>query len=224
VAIAERTLAVSRSAATRITGRTPMLSEQNYFDEFFVSRLRRGDPDAEREFYDHFSAALRIKLRSLRPPEFAEDIRQETLLRVLRHLRSGRHLSQPDRIAGFVHGICRNVTLEMQRARGRHCQLLDSVSEPADPLANHEADLASSERDGIVREILAGLAPKYRDALRLVYLDEVDRREACLRLRISDAMLRLVLHRARTRFRMLIERNKRKRQVLCSPVSNQPEM
>jgi RNA polymerase sigma factor (sigma-70 family) len=189
-----------------------MLLEPPTFDEAFVSRLRQSDPDAEQEFFAHFSTAIWIKLRSsVRPQELIEDIRQETLLRVLRYLRSDKPLEHPERLGAFVHGVCRNVTLEMQRSHRRHPQLLETAPDPVDTNPTQDREFESGERQKMIREVLSELSPKDRAALGLVYLDDVDREEACRRLNLGEANFRVVLYRARLQFRRLIERRQRQR-------------
>ena len=183
-----------------------MFLDEKICDELFVNRLRECDPDTEREFYAHFSTVIAIKLRSsIRPPDLVEDIRQETLFRVLRHLRSGKPIEQPARFAAFVHGVCKNVILEMQRSHGRHPQLGVNLQDPADPGAGQEAQVALSERRELVLEVLSQLSAKDRLVLGLIYLDEVDRKEACRLLRMKEGYLRVVLCRARVRFRKIVE-------------------
>jgi DNA-directed RNA polymerase specialized sigma24 family protein len=63
----------------------------------------------------------------------------------------------------------------------------------------------------MIREVLSVLSPKDRAALGLVYLDDVERDEACLRLNLGEANFRVVLYRARLQFRRLIERRQRQR-------------
>jgi DNA-directed RNA polymerase specialized sigma24 family protein len=85
--------------------------------------------------------------------------------------------------------------------------------EPVDTRAHPEDEIAGWEREEIVREVLAGLSPKDRNVLGLVYIDEVDRLEACKRLNIGSGYLRVVLFRARSEFRRILERRKRIRSV-----------
>jgi RNA polymerase sigma factor (sigma-70 family) len=189
-----------------------MLLQQQTFDEAFVRRLREADPEAEQEFFGHFSAAITIKLRyTVRSPELVEDIRQETLLRVLRYLRSDKPLDNPERLGAVVHGVCKNVTLEMQRSHVRHPQLLDNVPDSLDSGPDPEKAFESEERGEMIQQLLAQLSPKDRTALGMIYLEEVARDEACRRLKMADGNFRVVLHRARLQLRKLIERRERQR-------------
>lgn len=158
---------------------------------------------------------LRIKLRAtVRSVEMIEDIRQETLLRVMRHLRAGKPLKQPERLGAFVHGVLKNVTLEMQRFHVRHDQLPENGTEPVDSRVLQEEEFALSERNQMVREVLSELSVKDRAVLALIYLEGVERKEACGRMQISTEHLRVVLYRARVQLRRVIERKTKHRAAL----------
>ena len=134
-------------------------------------------------------------------------------MRVLRYLRSDKPIDHPDRLGAFVHGVCKNVTMELQRSQVRHPQMPENAVEPTDPRAQPDDEIAGWEREEIVREVLAGLSPKDRNVISLIYIDEVDRAEACKRLNIGLGYLRVVLFRARSEFRKILERRKRIRSV-----------
>ena len=187
-----------------------MLLEKQTFDEAFVARLRQADPVAEQEFFAHFNAVIWIKLRSsVRSVELIEDIRQETLFRVLRYLRSDKPLQNPQRLGAFVYGVCRNVTREMQRSQRRHPQLLETAPDPVDPRSGTGEEIAAWEREQIIRELLEELSPRDREVLGAMYLEQVDRNEICRRTGMSESHFRVVLHRARLRFRDLVQRAKK---------------
>ena len=58
------------------------------FDEVYLRRLAAGDAAVERHFSSYFGELLSLKLRvRIRSYQLIEDIRQETLLRVLQTVR-----------------------------------------------------------------------------------------------------------------------------------------
>jgi hypothetical protein len=58
------------------------------FDQDYLRRLASGDAVVEHHFSFYFGDLLLLKLRTrIRSPQLIEDIRQETLLRVLRIVR-----------------------------------------------------------------------------------------------------------------------------------------
>ena len=58
------------------------------FDEDYLRRLRDGDSQVEQHFASYFGELIQLKLRRrIRTRQLLEDIRQETLCRVLKTLR-----------------------------------------------------------------------------------------------------------------------------------------
>lgn len=175
------------------------------FDEAFVGSLRRRDPAAEAALVAVFTKPIRAKLRRhLRSPQLVEEACQETFLRVFNHFHSGKTAHDPARFPAFVHSVCHNVAMEMVRSSGRHPQLptgLDHATTAAGP----EEEAASAERRVLVQRVLTDMAPRDREILRLVLLEEEDRDVVCGRFGVDREALRVLLHRAKQRFRSSLE-------------------
>lgn len=172
------------------------------FDERYITGLRDRDPEAESHFVAHFRKPIWLKAqRQLRAPDLVEDACQETILRVFQYFRSGKRLENPERLPGFVHTVCHNVTLEMIRSKTRYSQLPEAGYDPPDGRVSPHGELVTREREQLVREILSSLPEKDRDLLRLAMLEEVDKAELCRRFDASEEYLRVLLYRARIRFR-----------------------
>ncbi|MGE5647626.1 MAG: RNA polymerase sigma factor [Acidobacteriota bacterium] len=170
------------------------------FDDSYVSRLKARDPHTERHFAAYFGELLLIKLkRSVRSPDLIFDVRQETLLRVLQTIRENG-IQNPERLGAFVWAVSNNVLLEHFRAEGRYRQNAP-YDEPADDRVTLDRDLVDSERKRQVEEVLSGLPKKDRALLRMVFLEERDRNEICREMGVTAEYLRVVLHRAKARFR-----------------------
>ncbi len=145
------------------------------------------------------------KLRSrLRSAEAAEDARQETLMRVLTSIRRERGLRNPERLGAYVHGICNNVLLEAYRAQKRHMQSGEDAPDQVDWRPDPESEFVSAERRRLVRSVLEELKPKDRDLLRAVFLEEREKETVCREMGIDAAYLRVLLHRARLRFKSIL--------------------
>jgi RNA polymerase sigma-70 factor (ECF subfamily) len=156
----------------------------------------------ESHFVTYFQLPIRLTARrQLRAHDLVEDACQETLLRVLRYFRSGKGLDSPDRLPAFVHSVCHNVTLEIIRGRTRYSQMPDNGYDCADTREDTYGDLVTEERKKLVWEILLQLCKKDRDLLRLAMLEETDKAELCRRFGTTEQYLRVLLHRARGRFR-----------------------
>ncbi len=172
------------------------------FTADYVERLTRGDCEIERHFTGYFAELLRIKLRkSLRCFESVEDVRQETFLRVFSALRSGRGLTNPGKLGAFVCGVCNNVLSEHYRTVSRHSHLPEKDIDPQELGPDPEAEFVNEERKRCVRAILNTLPAKDREILRLVFLEEREKVEVCRICQVDRNYLRVLLHRAKNRFR-----------------------
>lgn len=171
------------------------------FDASYVKCLAEGDPATESHFSSYFRRFIALKLRARRlSPAMAEDVQQETLLRVLRALRQGSGVSHPERFGAFVNSVCNNVLLELLHKESRHTPAPENAPEPVDDRVDIDRDLISWERKRLVEEVLAGLRSKDREILRLVFLEEAGRDEVCKKLGVSSEYLRVLLHRAKEKF------------------------
>jgi len=172
------------------------------FDHDYLQALANSDQAVESHLISHFSRPVQLKLQArLRSPELVQDARQETFLRVLTYFRSGKTLDNPASLPGFVHTVCHNVALELLRGATRHDQLAENAPEPADAAPSPERQMMTAERQEIVRRLLKELAAKDRELLRRVLLEEEDKDAVCREFGVDRGYLRVLLHRARTRFK-----------------------
>lgn len=186
----------------------PKLLSDTSFDTSYLNRLREGDAETEKHFVSHFTNVIRMSLRyRLRSWQLIEDIRQETFLRVLNFVRSDRSLDHPERLGAYVHSVCINVMMELLRASTRHPPIPEDALNLADKRVNTENRLISRERKELVRNVLSELAEKDQEILRAVFLDEVDKAEICERFQVDRDYLRVLVHRAKIRFREAFEKS-----------------
>ena len=177
------------------------------FDADYIGRLTRGDSATEDHFASYFGELLYLQLRTrLRSWQLIEDVRQETLLRVLQTLRRKGGVEHPERFGAFVNAVCNNVMMELCRADGRHNYVEDQPVEPADSTVDLDAPLIDSERKEQVERVLAELPAKDRELLRAVFLEEEDKSAVCARLNVDQDYLRVLVHRAKSRFRKIYAR------------------
>lgn len=160
------------------------------------------DPEAENHLVAQFSRPVQLKLRArLRSPELIQDASQETFLRVLAYFRSGKTLDNPASLPGFVHTVCHNISLEFLRGHTRHSQIPENLPEPVDRSIGPEGQALSNERQAAVRRVLRELPEKDRELLRRVLLEEEDKDQVCREYQVDRGYLRVLLHRARLRFK-----------------------
>lgn len=176
------------------------------FDEEYVRRLTNGDRDTERHFVGYFSPLLMIKLKQrLRSREDLEDLRQQVFLCVFRSLRQGPGLQRPECLGAYVHSTCKNVVLEYLRGRSKSEQWGEFAEEPPDPGAGIERELLTKETTRKLRSLIDEMSTKDRFLLRAIFLEERDKDAVCEELGVERDYLRVLLHRAKKRFRQILE-------------------
>jgi len=174
------------------------------FDRAYVERLRDGDPSTEFHFVSYFKQLLGIKLRARRlAPETIEELRQETFSRVIAALRKQGGVREPERLGAFVNSVCNNVLMEFYRARSRTQPLEDFHLEKVDKVLDLEGLLVTRESQEHIRRILGDLPQRDQQLLRAVFLEEKDKDEVCRSFGVDRGYLRVLLHRAKDKFRLL---------------------
>ena len=171
-------------------------------------RIAAGDEAAEARLIDRFGRGLRyMLLRLCGDPSQADDLYQETFRVVLEKLRRG-DLREPEKLAGFVRGIARNLWVGATRKRRRRGDPapLDAVPEPVDPSTGGLGRVLREEDRQRVRQILGELrSERDREVLYRFYIAEEPRAAISRDLGLAEKQLNVVLFRARQRFRQLLE-------------------
>jgi RNA polymerase sigma-70 factor (ECF subfamily) len=172
--------------------------QRQTFDADYVQRLINSDGETERAFAAYFGELLSIKLRSrLRSPELIQDVTQETFLRVLRTLRQSG-IENPEALGAFVNSVCNHVLFEAYRAQTRDAE------PPPDRASDEKAfdiTMVAEEERTQVRSVLSELPEKDRQILSWIFFEERDKGEVCRVLKVDREYLRVLVHRAKQRFR-----------------------
>jgi len=178
------------------------------FDKGYVRRLREGDPTTEQHFVAYFGQLLRIKLRSRRlPSDKVEDLSQETFIRVIANLRKDGGVRQPDRFGAFVNSICNYVLQEHYRSSAKNQPMMEEVHmEIPDKVLDLEGMLVTKESAEQVRRILDGMPKRDRELLRAIFLEEKEKDTVCKELGVDREYLRVLVHRAKDKFKALYEK------------------
>jgi len=176
-----------------------VIVQRQSFDALYLERLSNSDSETERDFAAYFGDLLTIKLRSrLRSAQAIDDVKQETFLRVFKALRQKNSIVNPQALGSFVNSVCNNVLFELYRAESRMAAPLeDGPAEGKDA----EAELVDEEGRRHVRRVLADMPEKDRQILRWLFFDERDKNAICRHLSVDREYLRVLVHRAKLRFR-----------------------
>ncbi len=176
------------------------------FDKAYLERLRSEDASTEGHFVAYFGELLKIKLRArMLPPDRVNDVSQETFLRVFKAVRKEDAIREPDRLGAFVNSICDNVLREKQRNSFRDQPVEDCHFEIQDKKVDLEGMLDAKRLKERIRQILRQMPKRDRDVLQAIFLEEKEKDEVCREFDVDRGYLRVIVHRAKDRFRSLYE-------------------
>jgi RNA polymerase sigma-70 factor (ECF subfamily) len=167
-----------------------------------LERVRAGDPAAIDELLSRAQGIARRYSQAVcgSAPD-REDAVQEALLKTFRHAGTIR---EPRAFRAWLYRTVKNACLIGRRRNAIEKatdSLAEAVEEPADAAPAADALLATTEARVRVRGALAQLRPTYREAVFLRDLEGLSTREVASVLRISEANVKVRLHRAHAQLR-----------------------
>jgi RNA polymerase sigma-70 factor (ECF subfamily) len=171
--------------------------------------LLAGEPEAFERFVDHFrSKVFHYSWLMCGRPEDAEEVAQETLLKVFENFDQ---LRDPERVRPWVFRIARNACL-MQRRRSlfapAHELSIDELppgSEVADDARQPEAVLLDGELRAVLDRVVAELPPTYRAVVLLRDLEQLSTEETAQILELTTDVVKTRLHRGRVAMRQKLD-------------------
>lgn len=179
---------------------------QETFDQPYIDALVAGDSQIQEHFTAYFGDLLFIKVRAtVRSVQLREDIVQETFLRAISYLKRG-HLDHPERLGAFMCRVCDNITKEYFRKASRDSGIPEAQGDPPDDKAGAEERFVTDERKRHVRRLLEEMPERDRSLLRAIFIEDRDKDEVCREFKVDRNYLRVLLHRAKAKFRESIER------------------
>ena len=157
-------------------------------------------PAATEAVWSHLSGDLRRFIRRrVADDHLADDLLQETFLRIHRSLKS---LAETDRLAAWVHQIVRNVIHDHYRKAPRTTALAD-----ADPAAaeSDQRDRLRSEAAVWLEELIGQLPEKYREAVLLSEMEGLTQQQVADRLGLSLSGAKSRVQRGRAMLRETLD-------------------
>lgn len=172
------------------------------FDSSYLDRLRSGDFITQQHFVGYFGELIRLKAgKRLRSGAAVEDVRQETLSRVLR-LVTEQRIHQPERLGAFVNSVCNNVLNEHYRSRSRELPADDEVVNAIlDPAIGVVEVISRRQVQEKVRQTLDELPEKDRCLLKALFFEEKSKDEVCREHGVTREYLRVLVFRAKQSFK-----------------------
>ncbi|MFS0705379.1 RNA polymerase sigma factor SigE [Cellulomonas sp. 179-A 9B4 NHS] len=162
-------------------------------------------PSWEEIVRTHSARVYRLAYRLTGNRHDAEDLTQETFVRVFRSL----HTYSPGTFEGWLHRITTNLFLDMARRRQR--VRIESIGDDTerwsspDTLSTPERAFENTHLDHDVQRALDALPPEYRAAVVLCDIEGLSYEEIAVTLGIKLGTVRSRIHRARARLRDALE-------------------
>jgi RNA polymerase sigma-70 factor (ECF subfamily) len=202
-----------------------MSARSHESDETLLGPLRAGDEQAFATLVDRMNGRLLSLARTFTTsPALAEDIVQETWLGVIRGLRGfeGRSSLRTWIFSILVRRACTMAAREARGARigseaagengngpewnpGQGRQGLWNATPVPWGLVDPASLFQSMEALGVIRETVAALPERQRQALLLRDVEDLGAKDVCNVLEITETNLRVLLHRGRARVREALD-------------------
>jgi RNA polymerase sigma-70 factor (ECF subfamily) len=162
--------------------RRPSVFAEDESDRELARRLKTGDTSAMADLYDRFGAVVyAIALRMVRNPSTAEDLAQETFIRIWGSI----HLFDQERgaLGAWVGAVARNRVLDYLRSLDwrmtrTSCDLKGVVLRIAPDITPEGRALESPE----LTKAVTGLAANHRRVLELAYFEGLSQTEIAVRI------------------------------------------
>ncbi|WP_408734267.1 RNA polymerase sigma factor [Paraburkholderia bannensis] len=170
-------------------------------DANLIARVGARDAGAVRSLVmNKLPRLLALATRMLGDRMEAEDVAQEAFMRIWKqapHWRTGEA-----KFDTWLHRVALNLCYDRLRGqRETPAPDADALNEEADPAARPDERMESRSRDARVRDALAALPVRQREALVLTYYQELSNAEAAALMDITVDALESLLARARRTLR-----------------------
>ncbi len=194
----------------------PVLDLPNLPDADVVSLAQRGNEGAFRELIRRYERPVfSLIYRMVRDSAAAEDLAQDSFIKVLNHLDKYR----PEfKFSSWLFKIANNVAIDFLRRRQ-----LDTISMDGSPHAGSASEveatsfelsddaespldeLASRELGAIIEQAIAKLRPEYRNCIMLRHVEGRSYEEIAATLDLPLGTVKTYIHRARHQLREALE-------------------
>jgi RNA polymerase sigma-70 factor, ECF subfamily len=186
------------------------MSEVDDWD--LVAQAQAGDMEAFATLVERYERpVVNFCQRMLRSREDAEDVAQESFVRVFRYLN---RLTPDAKFSTLLFGIARNLTLNFirdagRRGRGTTFSLTEEGNEERqleDERLRPDVEARLNEIDERIREGLELLSPKHREVLILRELNGLDYETIAKIVKCRKGTVKSRIARARDQLRVHLER------------------
>ena len=181
---------------------TLMHEEDGSLARRITAAASQPDIAAESELCRRFAPRIRLYgLRHLRSEAAAADLTQEVLLLTLQKLR-GNALREPDRLASFILGTCRQVVVDGRRGNTRRERLLDTFAAEFASILEEDTPVLDTQR---LQQCLERLPERERTVLVMTFYDDRPADAVGEQLRLSAGNVRVIRHRGIERLKSCMQ-------------------
>lgn len=169
-----------------------------------MRRVSRGDRDAFAAIVEiHTPAIERFALRMLLQRQRAEEVLQETLMKVW--LEAAHYDPDRARLSTWLHQIAHNLCIDIMRRQGREQPLKENADTIIGSGESPETLAQTRETQRQVAAAVSALSQRHRTALILTYYQSLPNREVAQIMGISIRALESLLVRARRELKTILE-------------------
>ena len=195
---------------------SPLLDLTNLPDADVVALARKGREQAFRELIRRYERPVfSLIFRMVRDRETAEDLAQDTFIKVLNHIDRYR----PEfKLSSWLFKIANNVAIDHLRKRQVETISIDGSPHAAtaaeieatafDVVARQETaleELEAKELGGAIERAIATLRPEYRSCILLRHVEGRSYEEIAATLDLPLGTVKTYIHRARHQLREALE-------------------
>lgn len=157
-----------------------------------INNLKKGSEIAYKEVIDLYGdQLLRTCYLILKDKEDAEDVVQETLIRVFKNIKNFR---EDSKLYTWIYQIALNLSRDILRKKVDFLSLKDEWIGGEDP----HLDIEKTIDKELLKDGLKALSPIYNEVLVLFYLREFSIKEISQMLETNEGTIKSRLSRART--------------------------
>jgi len=175
-------------------------------DGDLLARLQRRDPQALAELYDRYGQTVyRLILRMVRDAGLAEDLVQETFLRVWN--RAGGFDSDRGAVGPWLLAVARNRAIDYLRCQGNRMANSVELNETEHPelFVDVPADVLAFDLARQVKRALDRLDAQPRQAIELAYFEGLSQTEIAERMGQPLGTVKTWMRRAIQQMRAALE-------------------
>lgn len=173
-------------------------------DDALIERLRAGDVGAlDALLGGHWRGVVLFATAGLGDAEAAEDVAQETFIRLW---RARRELSA-ERVRPFLYRVARNLVTDELRRRAVRARWAQRAPHEAELEPSPDQLLAERDRNAAVADAIHRLPPRRREALVLAFMNGLSYREVADAMGVSVSTVKNQISAALADLRLALRRD-----------------